>query len=916
MSVEFQSGFDELMKARRASVGEIRRYGKFDYHKTPYGWVYVGENKLYQINEQFNKILDKQIKGELSNKYVYELGKPENILLSAGFPNKKIQIAAQTLSLKSSKKYKNNHPFDLKDVRNLPFALNHPIFIFNSKTQPTSKVVITDLKSNNVNLLIALQIDFKEKDAIVISIRSIYPKESQQSILNWVNEGLLVWRDKKKALKFSSKLQSNSADVRENTSALFDTVNIIRKFENANKKDNELNIIKDKLRKAVSEETALEKEVIDSHSLSIQRKKDAPLVAYSSPSFSLPKDTTNTNDMQQFMDEIIEKSKKGAPIGTERTYSNGKTYVKTENGWKPKSGAKKTKKEDDQTEKTSSKVNDVNSYASKASDEQLQAAINDKDASPEIKQAAQEELSKRNPKKEDDGSDKIIDTLQKLLDAQKKGELKLGEEMLNQIKEKLKTLKQKKSESVTEETLNKKLDKLKEDISSKIDEKLDKLNGFKKITQTYVKVDGQTIVLNMKGEDRYKAKKGKFYMESEPKESLVEFKKRVKEAFENKLKESEKEGVQKQEKVEEKINKPVKKMQVFNSAGQLFFGNTTQALEGGSDVEFTKDNVTFRLSSIDKGNDTIYTLKNQDTGEEISWENSLIRLKSKINELTKDDSSKSTTLHFENVEEFKDYVSKRNSAKGNLTEDQLDRFNKAFKELEQNINSIEEGNLGFVRSNIKDSNYRYLLDVYAKVNPSMKMAMNKELIKSGCSPIANGMLYSEYNGKDYRHFTEENESKLFYKADRNRTNETEKKALDFYKGEGYVGIREFNLGKSENSQFSQMSSIISSFIDKNPLEDNLVLNRRMDVNTISDINALNQWIGANVGDVIEDKSFTSFSLRQLANFGDDLQVTLLAKKGDKISNINNPYETEYLAQKNSKYKVIAKGTNSIVVEIV
>lgn len=27
-------------------------------------------------------------------------------------------------------------------------------------------------------------------------------------------------------------------------------------------------------------------------------------------SLSLPKDTTNTNDMQQFMDEIIEKSKK------------------------------------------------------------------------------------------------------------------------------------------------------------------------------------------------------------------------------------------------------------------------------------------------------------------------------------------------------------------------------------------------------------------------------------------------------------------------------------------------------------------------------------------------------------------------------------------------------------------------------
>lgn len=858
MSVEFQSGFDELMKARRASVGEIRVHSNgVKYQKQPDGsWRVAKGQKVGK--EQYSQD-ELKVFGKNHSEFA---GKPkEAIDFLLKERNGQVIGAIEREDLgkidivwgdkgKGLRHIKKRHLIEQNDFKSYEDIVNKISDIL--KNGKLGKFYENGTK---VNL-------YKGDWQVTLVKSVVYDQDDNFRDKFWILTSY------NKAVKIEDKIRKSST--------IFDGPNSSNNMDSA---------------------------------------RHNPLI--SSSALSLPKDTTNTNDMQQFMDEIIEKSKKGAPIGTERTYSNGKTYVKTENGWKPKSGAKKTKKEDDQTEKTSSKVNDVNSYASKASDEQLQAAINDKDASPEIKQAAQEELSKRNPKKEDDGSDKIIDTLQKLLDAQKKGELKLGEEMLNQIKEKLKTLKQKKSESVTEETLNKKLDKLKEDISSKIDEKLDKLNGFKKITQTYVKVDGQTIVLNMKGEDRYKAKKGKFYMESEPKESLVEFKKRVKEAFENKLKESEKEGVQKQEKVEEKINKPVKKMQVFNSAGQLFFGNTTQALEGGSDVEFTKDNVTFRLSSIDKGNDTIYTLKNQDTGEEISWENSLIRLKSKINELTKDDDpSKSTTLHFENVEEFKDYVSKRNSAKGNLTEDQLDRFNKAFKELEQNINSIEERNLGFIRSNVKDSNYRYLLDVYAKVNPSMKMAMNKELIKSGCLPIANGMLYSEYNGKDYRHFTEENESKLFYKADRNRTNEIEKKALDFYKGEDYVGIREFNLGKSENSQFSQMSSIISSFIDKNPLEDNLVLNRRMDVNTISDINALNQWIGANVGDVIEDKSFTSFSLRQLANFGDDLQVTLLAKKGDKISNINNPYETEYLAQKNSKYKVIAKGTNSIVVEIV
>lgn len=48
MSVEFQSGFDELMKARRASVGEIRVWndGK-KYIKTPKGWVPIEKTSSY-----------------------------------------------------------------------------------------------------------------------------------------------------------------------------------------------------------------------------------------------------------------------------------------------------------------------------------------------------------------------------------------------------------------------------------------------------------------------------------------------------------------------------------------------------------------------------------------------------------------------------------------------------------------------------------------------------------------------------------------------------------------------------------------------------------------------------------------------------------------------------------------------------
>ena len=73
----------------------------------------------------------------------------------------------------------------------------------------------------------------------------------------------------------------------------------------------------DKLRKVVSEETALERDqviFIPNNSSVNSRKnhleRDQSSIDYSQCSLSLPKGTTNMNDMQQFVDEIIEKSKK------------------------------------------------------------------------------------------------------------------------------------------------------------------------------------------------------------------------------------------------------------------------------------------------------------------------------------------------------------------------------------------------------------------------------------------------------------------------------------------------------------------------------------------------------------------------------------------------------------------------------
>lgn len=353
---------------------------------------------------------------------------------------------------------------------------------------------------------------------------------------------------------------------------------------------------------------------------------------------------------------------------------------------------------------------------------------------------------------------------------------------------------------------------------------------------------------------------------------------------------------------------------MFTPNGQFLFGDTSKALESGKDIEFTKDKTTYRLIADDLEND-VYTLRNQDTGKEVTWKGGLIRLKAQIEEVNKTEQSKST-LRFENEKELKEFIDKRNSLKGlNITNSLKEKLLKSFRKKDsQEIRKDYTEKIKELSQDIKDKNFEKILESYALASNDYKFIINEELINNDYLPVANGILYSEYDGREYRHFDEKIEASLFYKADVNKSNKVEKRALEYYSMTGYEAIRAFNIGEINNAGTGQISSIISSYIDKHPIEDNLVLNRRMEIS--SNINGLNQWIGAEIGDIVEEKSFASFSLSQLSQFGNDLQITLLAKKGDKVSNIDNSFEQEYLVQKNSKYKVIAKGTNSIVVELV
>ncbi len=187
-----------------------------------------------KVNHRFNEELEQQINGELPKGHVYRLGKPSSVLQSAGMPDLPIEMASSRLSDKSMQE---NHPFDLKEVKNLPEAIQNPMAVFRSATHIGSFVVMTEIEHNGKNFIVAIETNRKKGKIEVNSIRSVHYRTSNSHIANWIDEGLLEYADKKRMSEWLSKQRYNSADVKQ----LYGRVtNIVKNFENPTLLDGEI----------------------------------------------------------------------------------------------------------------------------------------------------------------------------------------------------------------------------------------------------------------------------------------------------------------------------------------------------------------------------------------------------------------------------------------------------------------------------------------------------------------------------------------------------------------------------------------------------------------------------------------------------------------------------------------------------
>jgi hypothetical protein len=196
-------------------------------------------DRLLYINGKFNKELDQQINGTLTYKHVYQLGNAREILQAAGILNLPIELSAKHLALKAGSDYKNKHPFDISAVKNLPNAIQNPIAIFDSTKKDGSKVILTELQHNNDNFIAILRVrqsdKFRKINIEVNDIRSIYPKDRKESILNWINgtDNLLKWVNKEKTLRFFSTQWPNYIGGGEKAQGIIINANLQQKIKNA-----------------------------------------------------------------------------------------------------------------------------------------------------------------------------------------------------------------------------------------------------------------------------------------------------------------------------------------------------------------------------------------------------------------------------------------------------------------------------------------------------------------------------------------------------------------------------------------------------------------------------------------------------------------------------------------------------------
>ncbi len=208
-------------------------YGKANQH-------YRTEDALDEVNTKFNERLDSLMENPNQKKQELSLGYPGEFLSDAGLGNSEIIVEYSKIVRKSSDTYRNAHPFDISDIKDLPKAINSPIAVFdNTSGNNAGKVILTELKKGDNNFIAVVRATERNRKGGVVlevnEIRTLFPKESR-GIVNWFNTGKTCNVNKEKALTWIEALRTHrGTELTEQE--LISASNVIKDFDISKQKN-------------------------------------------------------------------------------------------------------------------------------------------------------------------------------------------------------------------------------------------------------------------------------------------------------------------------------------------------------------------------------------------------------------------------------------------------------------------------------------------------------------------------------------------------------------------------------------------------------------------------------------------------------------------------------------------------------
>ena len=208
---------------RNAALEEAKELSKPNV--TFEDWLSKREhNELQSVNKAFNKALD-ELTEENGDSKIFNLGSPSTILLSAGVEDKPMKLYGNKIIKKMKK-----HGFILDELHDLPKAIANPIAVFDNYQQSGNRTILTNLRSQGKNLMVAVTLGKGDVDIDFNVVSSVFGKKND-SIVGWINKGYLSYVNKKEALNYLHLSESSISEA-SNHQELTSAAKIVESFDN------------------------------------------------------------------------------------------------------------------------------------------------------------------------------------------------------------------------------------------------------------------------------------------------------------------------------------------------------------------------------------------------------------------------------------------------------------------------------------------------------------------------------------------------------------------------------------------------------------------------------------------------------------------------------------------------------------